>query len=81
LIGSAPADEASPRSNDLRIYASTRQSIEEPRPLRLPDGTTLADNPPSIFKALLPLGLNLEKLKVPVEYIVVDRVLRDPSEN
>jgi uncharacterized protein (TIGR03435 family) len=70
-----------PGQFDLRLYASTGQPIEEPPPFKLPDGTRLADHPPSIFKALSPLGLNLEKRTVPVEYIVIDRVFRDPSEN
>jgi uncharacterized protein (TIGR03435 family) len=35
----------------------------------------------SVFKELERLGLKLEKRRVPVEVIVVDRIARTPTEN
>jgi uncharacterized protein (TIGR03435 family) len=54
---------------------------EPAKEITLPNGTKLSSDAPSIFNAIQKLGLRLEPRRAPLEYVVVDAVEKDPTEN
>lgn len=52
-----------------------------PAEFALPNGKKISGDAPEIFSEIRKLGLQLTPAKLPVDYLVIDRIDRDPAEN
>jgi uncharacterized protein (TIGR03435 family) len=63
------------------MFPTLTPTDDSPRDLTLPNGKTVPGDAPSIFAAIQKLGLRLEAKQGAIEYIVVEKVDKDPTEN
>jgi uncharacterized protein (TIGR03435 family) len=74
-------DARSPVLNNWPTATPPRSADEPLKDWILPNGKKLPGDAPPIFSEIQKLGLKLDPRRAPIEYIVVDKVDKDPADN
>jgi uncharacterized protein (TIGR03435 family) len=74
-------DARLPASSSLPFPGAAPSTDEPPKDWILPNGKKLPGDAPSIFSEIQKLGLKLDPRRALIEYVIVDKVDMDPTEN